>query len=298
MALSIKGTPLDFTSWKIEVKVMNVVPTVKKIHGPIKHDFDVKSFKSGIKSPLGVLLIIVDELVRNQPSYFLKERVGLLKSKAMPVLFKDERPEFLLNVSTGRFRKVPLLFTGRRLLMAFDGFVQSKWVKPAFQGLFSLLGVKYWKEGLLKEKRYDGLSVNFRFRRVFPLKYVEIGWIKHVYQDGWAGRVYNPISYTPYERKVKTEDLLNILLDKARKAVKTDVLDLIALEDFCLTENLEIYKVGFHGFGSSKLKSGEVKFREKEAFLISRTSLNQEEHRTDSGFKLMEDKSQPIIDVE
>jgi len=252
---------------KIEIKIEpleELGPIATKIRTPIKYSFNIKSFKSGVKSPLGNLWIAADELVRNGVSYFLKEKTGLFRSKVTPILLEDENPCFLLNVSTGRSGKLPLLFTGRRFLIAFNSFIQSKWIKPTFRNFFSLLGINYWKDRLLKETRYDGLSMSFRLSRGFLSKYVEIGWVKHGYQNGWKGKVYSPVGYTPYERKVKAEDFLNIISERAQKAAETDVLDLIALEDFCLTRNLEIYKVGFREFGSSKLRSGRLNLGKKK----------------------------------
>jgi len=244
-------------SREIEAKIVDVTKTVKKIYDPTKYDFDIKSFKSGIEHPAGYLWVIIDELVNNQVSYFLRERIGLFKNKVMPILLKDEKPELLLNMSAGWFRKIPLLFTGRRFLIVFNDFIQSKWIRPAFQSLFSLFGTSYWKDGLLKETKYDGLLMSCRLRQGLPSKYVEIGWIKHIYQDGWT-RVYNPLEYTPYERKVRAEDFLDMICKKAQEAIETDVLDLIALEDFCLTKDLEVYKIGVREIGTSRLKNGRL----------------------------------------
>lgn len=254
---------------EIEVKIMQlkeIGQTIKEASGPIRYDFNICSFKSEIKNPFGNLYVIVDELLRNNVSYFLKERAGLFKSKVTPILLKDEKPELLLNVSTGSFRRLPFFFTGRRFLIVFTNFIQSKWIKPTFQNLFSLLKTNYWKEGLLKESRYDGLSMNLRLRRGLPSKYVEIGWVKHVYQDGWTTRVCNPVGYVPGERKVRTEDFLDMVLEMVQKAVETDILDLVSLEDFCLTKNLEIYKVGVNEFNANKLKSGRLNLGKKKVW--------------------------------
>lgn len=260
---------MNLTDYReIELKIVQlkeISHTLKKAPSPIKYEFNTRSFKSKIKNPFGNLYVIIDELLRNGVSYFLKERVGLFKSKVTPILFNDEKPEFLLNVSTGRFRKLPLFFTGRRFLIAFNGFIQSKWIKPTFQNLFSLLKKNYWKEGILKEARYDGVSMNIKLRQGLPLKYVEIGWIKHIYKNGWAEKVHHPVGYTLYERKAKTGDFLSIILERVQKAIETDVLDLIALEDFCLTKDLEIHKVGVNEFGASKLESGRLNLGKKKA---------------------------------
>lgn len=93
---------------------------------------------------------------------------------------------------------------------------------------------------------------------------IAIGSLKHIYNDDWEPKTHFSSRYFLYRRKEKIEDFFLLLVQKAEEAIKTDVLDLIALEGFCLTSNLDIYKIGFNEQSSMKLKQGRLNLGKKK----------------------------------
>lgn len=255
-----------FDNFKIEVKAepfKAVGYAFKKAFSSVEYDFNIQVFKSGIKNPLYALRVIADELVGNKISYFIQEKFGWFKKKTIPILFKDEELEFLANVFIGELTSFPFFFTGRRFLIVFKDFIQSKWLKPSFQNLFKILQVDHWREGLFKEKEYDGLAVNLRICWRPLLNFVEMGWLKHLCKNGWEGKTYNPTGYIPHDRNI--EDFFELISRKAQEAIETDILELITLEDFCLTEDVKISKVGYNEFGAMKLNIGKLNLGKKKS---------------------------------
>lgn len=230
----------------------------KGAFGPLKYDFNFQTYKSRIQNSSGRLSIIVDEITRNYVSYFIREKVGVFKKKSYPILFKDERLEYLSNVLiTGA--NSSLFYTGRRLLIVFDNSIQSKWLKLSIENLLQSLKVDCWREGIYGKKEYDGLAMNIKLHSGLLPKGIEIGWSKRIHRNGWEAKTYNPAFITP-QKKVKIEDFYELIHKKAKKAIETDVLELIALEDFCLTSPLEIYKIGLRESGAKKLDKGRLNF--------------------------------------
>ena len=230
----------------------------KGAFGPLKYDFNFQTYRSKIQNPSGRLSIIVDEITRNYVSYFIREKVGVFKKKSYPLLFKDERLEHLSNVLVTGVNS-SLFYTGRRLLIVFDNSIQSKWLKPSLENLLQSLKVNRWREGVYGKKEYDGLAVNIELHSGLLSKGIEIGWFKRIYRNGWDAKIYHPTFITP-QKKVKIEDFFELVYKKAKKAIETDVLELIALEDFCLTSPLEIYKIGLRESGAKKLDKGRLNF--------------------------------------
>lgn len=227
----------------------------KYTFNPTEHAIDLQSYKSGIENPMGRLSIISDEILTNGASYFYVEKTGLLKRRLIPILFDDERLEKLSVVSFG-YTDMPFYFTGRRFLVAAKSFIQSKWIKPSFTNLFALLGVNHWFEGLRKTP-YDAISMNMRLSWGLRGKGIEIGLLKHVYGKGWEPKIHSPRRYDLFGRKEeKIENFFETIFKRAQEARETDILDLIALEDFCLTSGLDMRKIGLDETGSTKLKQG------------------------------------------
>jgi len=245
---------------KSETHKINGQP-FKNAFAPFKHDFDVRTFKSEIQNPSGRLSIIADEIEKNNVSYFIQEKGAIFKKKSCPILFEDEKLEHLLDVLVAGV-KSSLFFTGRRCLIVFNDFIQSKWLKLSFQNLFKIFQVDHWcKVDFFKETKYDDLAINLRIRSQLGLKNIEVGWLKHIYENGWEAKTYNPTFIAPqYKKKIKIEEVFESVCKKAEKAIETDVLELIALEDFCLTNHFEIYKVGSEEYGAKRLEKGRLNF--------------------------------------
>jgi len=160
-----------------------------------------------------------------------------------------------------------LNFTGVYLktkLIAFDSFMQSKWIKPTFAKLFSVLGADHWQKGIFKKEMYDGITANTQLSMEMGRRCIAIGSLKHIYNNDWEPKTHFPSRYVLHRRKEKIEEFFLLLVQKAEEAIKTDVLDLIALEDFCLTSNLDIYKIGFNEQGSMKLKQRRLNLGKKK----------------------------------
>ena len=236
----------------------------KYTFNPIQHDLDVQAYKLGIKNPFGLLSIISNELLINGASYFCVEKIGLLKRRIIPILFADEKLEKLSDVTWRGYSNASFYFTGRRFLIPFSNFMQSKWIKPKFTTLFSILKADHWQEGLFEKEKYDGISRNIQLSQEMGRKCVAIGSLKHLYADAWEPKTHSPSKYFLLRRNEKIEGFFLLLIQKAEEAIETDILDLIALEDFCLTSKLDIYKIGFNEQGSLKLERGRLNLGKKK----------------------------------
>lgn len=253
---------IDKHSINVKVETLDSA-TSKYALSPVKHDLDIQAYKTGIKNPFGYLGIVSNELLINGASFFCAEKIGSLKKMVIPVLFGDEKLEKLSTVSWGRYSNASFYFTGRRFLIVFGNFMQSKWIRPTFTALFSLLNADHWEEGIFRKERYDGMSVNIQLSQEMGRKCAAIGSLKHFYGDDWEPKTHFPSKYFPL-RKEKVEDFFLLLVQKAEEAIKTDLLDLIALEDFCLTSDLDVHKIGFSEQGSMKLKQGRLNLGKKK----------------------------------
>lgn len=245
-------------------KLDSVTPS-KYTFNPVKHDLDIQAYKLSIKNPLGHLRVISNELLINGASYFCVEKTGLFKRRIIPILFDDEKLEKLSIVKWGMwYSNAPFYFTGRRFLIVFNNFMQSKWIKPTFTTLFSILKADHWQEGLFKKEKYNGVSINIQLSRERGRKCVAIGSLKHLFGDDWEPKTHFPSRYFLFRRNEKIEDFFLLLIQKAEEAIETDLLDLIALEDFCLISDLDIYKIGFNERGFLKLKQGRLNLGKKK----------------------------------
>ena len=230
---------------------------------PVEHDLDVQAFRSSIKNPFGRLRIISDELLTNGVSYYFVEKTGLLQRRVVPILLGDEKLEKLSDLTWMRYSNGAFCFTGRRFLVVFNSFMQSKWIKPSFAKVFSLIGADHWLEGT--ENAYDSIALNLRLSVGLEGKFIEIGLLKHAYQADWESKVHSPSRYyLTGKKKEKIKDLFKTVVEEAQEAVETDALDLIALEDFCLTSGLEIHKIGFRELGSAILEQGVLNLGKKK----------------------------------
>jgi len=253
-------------SVKIELLDSSQGPS-KYAFGPIDHILDLNSFKSGIENPLGSLGIVSDEVLINGVSYFCIEKTGLLKGRSIPILFGDEKLERLSTVSSEGYTNMPFYFTGRRFLIASKSFIQSKWIKPSFNSLFLLLGADHWLEGLRKTA-YDAISMNVRLFSSLEGKGIEIGSLKHIHGNDWEPRIHSPRRYYLFGvKREKPENFFEIAFKKAQEAAETDILDLIALENFCLTTDLDVHKISIGEVGSVKLKQGRLNLKKKKSGL-------------------------------
>lgn len=238
---------------------------VKNPEAPItKYTFDVEKFKSRVKNPLSDLRAIVNELVRNRASCFIQRKIGTFRKASFPILLQDEQLKFVSWVSSARYRealvKFPLYFTGRRILIVFDDFIQSKWLKPSFSHLFSVLQTNHWEEGLFNKKKYDGLAVKINVHEKWKLKYITIGWLKHRYGGVWEEKMHNPSKYFLWSTspsgkvRLKMDKCLDLIFKSTQKAAETDVLELVALEDFCLTSRFRVHKIGLDEVSATELR--------------------------------------------
>jgi hypothetical protein len=109
----------------------------------IKYSLTIEKFKSEIENPLGYLKTVVDEVIRNGVSFFFSVKTGIFKRRVFPILLQDEKPELALWVSTTRYfkpyAKFPLYFTGRRFIITFDDFIQSKWLNISLECYYQFL---------------------------------------------------------------------------------------------------------------------------------------------------------------